>query len=382
MPLRLKSLGSRYKTLNLIEISKKSLSDNFDYFSSLNPASKVCPVLKSNAYGHGLCLIGRFVDRQLRPEFVCVDSLYEAYGLYKAGLKTKILIMGYTFPENFKFKKINFRIPLFDLETLKVLAKYQPEAKVHLKIDTGMNRLGIKENEFEVFARELKKVKHLKIEGIYSHLADADNHQSQEFSLKQIERFKKAIKFFEEKGFNFKYKHICATAGSVLFNDPVFNLTRLGIGFYGISPFSEGSALNKGLSSKISPSLRLLTHVAAIKKVKKGEEIGYNLSFKADVDMKLAILPIGYYDGIDRRFGGKGKVLIKDKLCSVIGKVCMNITMVDATKVNNLKVGEKVIIFSDSKDSPVSVKAASLSAGKSPYETLVNLSETTRRELC
>lgn len=380
MPLWLSRLTKNsYKTLNLIEVSSQSLKKNFEYFSSLNPKTAVCPVLKSNAYGHGVSLIGKFVDKELSPEFICVDSLYEAYELKKAGVKTKIMILGYTFPENLKHKGIDFRLPLFDFETLKILNQYQPEIKVHLKIDTGMNRLGIKESEVENFIKMLKKYPRVKVEGIYSHLADADNPQSKDFSINQISKFKEIINVFEKNGFSFNYKHLCATAGSFIFSDEDFNLIRLGIGFYGLSPFLKDTKEDKALSQKIFPSLRLLTHICEIKNVKKGEEVGYNLTFKAKSDMKLAILPIGYYDGIDRRFSEKGKVIINDKLCSVIGKVCMNITMVDVSEVGKVKVGDKSIIFDNDSLSPISVKNASLLVGKSPYETLVNLSETTRR---
>lgn len=312
-----------YKTLNLIQINKKSLIDNFNYFQILNPQTKVCPVLKSNAYGHGLKLIGKFVDQEINPEFICVDSLYEAYELEKVGVRTKILVMGYTFPENFKFRKINFHLPVFDLETLEVLNKYRPGVNVHIKVDTGMNRLGIKENEVDIFLRSLKKFNRVNVVGIYSHLSSADDVNEIEFSKKQIDKFKKITRYFESDGFSFQYKHINATAGAIRFPDNEFNLTRLGLGFYGISPFPVGSLFDRRLQNKIKPALRLITHICQLKEIKKGETVSYGRIFKAKKKMKIAILPLGYYDGVDRRLSNKWKVRIGDVYCPIIGLVCM-----------------------------------------------------------
>jgi alanine racemase len=345
----------QYKTLNQIKINKSSLLDNFVFFQNQNPQAKICPVLKSNAYGHSLKLIGKFVDEHIRPEFICVDSLYEAYELEKTKIKTPILILGYTFPENFKHRKLNFRLPVFDGETLKILNRYQPGIKVHIKVDTGMNRLGIKENQVASFIAALKQNPKIQVEGIYSHLADADNVDAA-FSLNQIETFKRIIKRFEVAGFKFKYKHICATAGSQKFKDPDFNLIRLGFGFYQVP----------------NPALKLISHIVDIKELQKGDVVSYNATFKAKEKMKIAVLPIGYYDGIDRRLSNTGSVSVGGIPCPIVGRVCMNITTIDVTKVKDVKIGQEVEIDI--------INQAEL-VHKSPYEALVNLSETTRRVL-
>lgn len=374
---------SHYQTLNLIEVSKSALQNNYEYFTKQNPYSKVCPVLKSNAYGHGLKLVGGFIDQEIKPEFICVDSLYEAYELQKINVKSKILILGYTLPENFKYKKINFHLPVFDIETLKILNKYQPGIKVHIKIDTGMNRLGIRENEVENFLRSLKKFNHIKVVGIYSHLSSADNAgvSETEFSQKQIDIFKKITKYFENNGFLFQYKHINATAGAIRFFDSEFNLSRMGLGFYGISPFPEESSLNQRLKNKLKPSLRLTTHVCQLKEIRKGETVSYGRTFKAESLKKIAILPIGYFDGIDRRFSNKGVVKINESYCPIIGNVCMNITIIDITNINEIKIGDEVIVFDNMNSSKNSIFNASSQIDTIPYEILCRLSQTTRRIL-
>lgn len=368
-----------YQTLNLIQINKNALLRNFHFFQHLNPQSKICPVLKSNAYGHGLKLTGKLVDQEIRPEFICVDSLYEAYELEKIGVKTKILVMGYTFPQNFKFRKIKFHLPVFDLETLEVLNKYQPGINVHIKIDTGMNRLGIKENEVEPFMRLLKKFNKIKVTGIYSHLSSADLQDK--FSQNQVEKFKEITRYFENNGFSFQYKHINATAGAFRFPDKEFNLTRLGLGFYGISPFSTNSLFDRKFKRKITPALRLLTHICQIKEVKKGETVSYGQTFKAKEKMKIAVLPLGYYDGVDRRLSNKGMVKIGETFCPIIGLVCMNITLVDVSAVTKPYIGQEVVVFDNQPSAPNSIKNTADLIGTIPHEVFVNLAATTRRVL-
>jgi len=362
-----------YKTLNLLEIKRQSLMDNYSFFQKLNPKAKICPVLKGNAYGHGLKLTGKFVDQEIKPEFICVDSLYEAYELEKIGVETKILIMGYTFPENFRFRKINFHLPLFDLKTLRILNKTQPGINVHLKIDTGMNRLGIKEKEVEKFIRSLKKFNKVKVVGIYSHLADADN-EDESFTKTQAVKFKETIKFFENSGFVFKWKHLYATAGAFGFHDEEFNLIRLGLGFYGISPFSKGTRQNQLLQKNLKPVLKLVTHICQIKQIEKGDTVSYGRTFKAKEKMKIAVLPLGYYDGLDRRLSNIGKVKIGSVYCPILGRVCMNVTVIDVSAVKRPYVGQEVVVYDSVKETSDLIKTI-------PYEVLANLSETTRRVL-
>jgi len=380
-----KLVGRHYQTLNLIEISRSALIKNYRFFQNLNPQTKVCPVLKSNAYGHGLRLVAKLVDREIKPPFIGVDSLYEAYELEREKIKTPILIMGYTFPQNFKIsKRLNFTFPVYDLETIEVLSQHQPEAKVHLKIDTGMNRLGIKPEEARDFIRRIKKekkIKTAKITGIYSHLAQASNPERKSFTQKQIKIFKEVIKIFEQEGFRFKWRHIAATAGAVQIKDPEFNLARIGLGFYGLSPFPERSKLNQLLKKSLKPALKLISHIVQIKEIRAGEQVSYQGSFTAKKKTKIAILPLGYYDGLDRRLSNRGTVKIKGKYCPIIGNICMNLAIVNINNVRRVRIGERVTVYDDEINSPNSIANSAQRAKTIPYTLLVNLSETTRRVL-
>ena len=375
-------LGKEYQTLNLIEVSKKALFNNFHFFQKQHPEALVCPVLKSNAYGHGLKLVGKFVDEEIKPPFIIVDSLYEAYELSKVKIETPILIIGYTLPANFKtWRKLNFTFPAYDEETIAALAKYQPEARIHLKVDTGMSRLGIMPGQVPDFIKLIKKYPRLQIEGIYSHLSQADNNRQKKFTEEQLKKFRWFINQFEQAGLRFKWKHLAATSGSYQIKDPEINLIRLGLGFYGISPFAKNSKINHKLKKNLQPALKLTSHLAQVKEIPPKSKISYGGTFTTKKKTTVGIIPFGYYDGLDRRLSNKGKIKIKNKFSKILGRVCMNITIVDLNNVRHAKVGETVTIFDNNPESPNNIRNSAKLCQTIPYTLLVNLSETIRRRL-
>src|SRR3990167_7331751 len=165
-------LGKKFTPLNLITISRQRLIDNYHNLSAINPAIKIAPVLKSNAYGHGIKLVGEILDKVGAP-FLCVDSLYEAFQLKsKAKVKTPLLIMGYIHPKSLSVKKLPFSFAVYDLDHARALNEYQIGAKVHVFVDTGMHREGVSMEKLKDFLKELKGLKNIKVEGLMSHLAE------------------------------------------------------------------------------------------------------------------------------------------------------------------------------------------------------------------
>jgi alanine racemase len=375
-------LLGEYQTLNEIRLSQSALLQNYRYFKKLHPGVAIAPVLKSNAYGHGLTLIAHFVDQKLQVPFICVDSLYEAYELEKAAIKTPVLIMGYTLPQNFTIKKnlSHFHFSVFDLDTAQILNRYQPGVKIHLKIDTGMNRLGIKPSNIPRYIKELKKLNNLKVEGIFSHLSQADDTTIKSYTNKQIYTFKQSIALFEQAGFHFHWKHLFATSAASYLTDPDFNLIRLGLGFYGLSPLKPGK-VRQSLTRQLKPALSLTTHLAQVKKIEKGSQISYSGTFRTKKPTTIGILPLGYYDGVDRRLSNRGFVKLKKTFCPILGNVCMNLTIIDITKVPNARVGDRVEIFSDRASSPNSINSIAQEINTIPYELLVKLAVSTKRVL-
>lgn len=370
--LKLNTLwGRNYEPLNLIEISEANLIDNYKYLVSLNRNIQVAPVLKSNAYGHGISLIGKVVDR-LKAPFVCVDSLFEAYELTKAYVKTPILVMGYISPSSLKTKKLKYSFTIFNKEIVNALQQFQPNALVHVFVDTGMRREGIDLKELPSFLDFIQSA-NLRIEGLMSHFGMSDIPNNSLTQL-QVENFSKAQEILKNKEIYPNWIHIANSSG--LLNHKSFqgkfgNVARIGKAFYGYDP--------EGKNRNLKPALELTTHIAQIKNIEKGEKVGYDFTFTAKKDLILAILPIGYNDGVDRRLSNVGYVTIYGRNCPIIGRVSMNITTIDITRIKNVKVGDRVTVFSKDLAGNNSIEKASELANTIPHEMLIHLNPTTKR---
>lgn len=363
-----------YHTLNKIEVSRDNLLHNYRYLSSLSKKVKIAPVIKSNGYGHGIINVAKILDPLNTPYF-CVDSLFEAYQLQKAKVKTKVLVIGYTNPENLKIKRLPFSFAIFDLETAKVLNEFQPGCGVHIFVDTGMHREGVTTEELSNLLNQIKKLPNIKIEGLMSHLASSES-KSDPLFLSQIEEFEKAKKIAKKMQITPKWFHIAAT-GSIINPETkpiiaeVSNLARAGLALYGFS----SSTFDKNLK----PTLKLTTKIVQIKKVPKGEKLGYDGTYTAKKDMLIGVLPIGYYDGVDRRLSNKGIFLVDNHPCPLLGRVSMNVNIINLEAIPNPKVGQEVIVYSDNPNDKNSLGNSAKNCKTIPYDLLVNLAETTKR---
>jgi alanine racemase len=363
-----------YHSLNAIEVSKTALVHNFNYLSGLATDIVIAPVLKSNAYGHGLQHVAKALDSVGAP-FFCVDSLFEAYELLKIDIKTPILIMGYTDPENLKVKKLPFSFAVFDKATLAVLNKYQSGCNIHIFVDTGMHREGITLDELPEFLEYAVSLKNIKIEGLMSHFAASDQFANP-LTVEQVKNFQTALKIVKQVGIQPEWIHIGNSAASLLpkkYKGKIGNLIRAGIASYGI-----GGEVN---DKNLKPALRVLTTIGQIKKIRKGEKIGYDFTYTAKKDMTLGVLPYGYYDGMDRRLSNKGSVLVDGLVCPIIGRVSMNITVIDISTIPNPKVGQTVIIYSDDPNDKNSFQNVGKLTRTIQRDLLVHLSESTKRIL-
>jgi alanine racemase len=358
-----------YTPLNKVLIDKAKLLDNFRVLKSLNPNTELFPVLKSNAYGHGLKQIGEII-KDLNLKYVCVDSLFEAYELTKVGYDNNILITGYVDPENLKVKSLPFSYVIWSLDQAINIKKIQKNAKFHLFVDTGMNREGIRIDELEELLINLKS-NDIKLEGLMSHFASADDLDSPQ-SSSQIEKFKETKLLLEKYEFNPIHTHISASAGMLRNLGNEFNAARVGLAFYGQEPIADQTLV---------PFLSLTSTLIQIKKVKKGEQIGYNATFTADRDMIVGILPIGYNDGVERKLSNLGMVKYGETFCPIVGRVSMNITTIDISRIINPKVGDQVYIYTDHKSDINSIENVAKASNMIPYEILVHINPSTRREI-
>ena len=363
----------KYRSLNTIEVSKNALLKNYSYLHSLEDGLGVAPVLKSNAYGHGLVQVAKILDKAGAP-FFCVDSIYEGYELLKNHIKTPVLIMGYVSPENLHVKKLPFSYAVYSSEQISAISKYQPQAGVHVFVDTGMHREGIGLSELPDFLEEIRS-NNLNVEGLMSHLgsgADAKNALIE----KQLKNFEAAWEIVKVNNFAPKWMHIAAS--EALLNHTEYkgrlgNIARSGIAVYGIDP--------SGQDKNLQPALRFVSTLTQIKSLRKGDSVGYDFTYTAKGDMVIGVLPLGYFDGLERRLSNNGFVMIDDVECPILGRVSMNITTIDITALKNPEVGESVIVYSDNPSDKNSVFTVARECDTIPYDILVGLAGTTKREV-
>ncbi len=369
----LKKSFSKYKNSVTIYISKENILHNLYAYQKNYKDLSFAPVLKSNAYGHGILEIAKILDKEKLPFFV-VDSLYEARLLKLNSIKKDILIIGYTRLENIKiFNSPQFIFTVISLDEIKNISKnYSKKIRIHLKVDTGMHRQGIMINEIDEAINILRENKNFILEGICSHFADADS-QDKFFTESQIENWKKVVEKFKSNFETIKYFHTSATAGSYYNKKEFGNVVRLGIGLYGVntSPFSD---LN------LNPVMRIEAIVSSIRNLKAGESIGYNHIATLEKDSKVATVTMGYFEGVDRRLSNIAHFKIKNNFCKILGRVSMNMSSIDVTDLD-VKLEDKVIILSEKKEDLNSLVNFTKLSNTIPYDILVHINSSLKRKV-
>lgn len=373
----------QYQVLNEITVSKSALVNNYRYFVQQYPDTIVAPVIKANAYGHGLPQVASVISGSLRSvPFVCVDSLYEAYELTKNQFSLPILILGYTNPANYKIsKKLPYYFGISDLVSLDTLGKYQQQAIIHLELDTGMSRLGFTSTDLTHVLTILSKYPHLRIEGLYSHLAVADDPAKITYTKYQLNTFKSLATFLDNHGIMVRYRHISATAGAELPPDPYFNLIRPGLGFYGYSPF--GPRTTEGIRQRqhLTPALTLTSHLAHLKTLNPGEGVGYGHTYHAKQSECIGTLPLGYHEGVNRGLSNLGFVNINTTLCPIIGRVSMNMTTIKIPRTHHPNLNDPVTVINPDPQAKNSVYAIAKSLDTIPYTVLTQLHSSIKRRI-
>lgn len=365
-----------------IEVDKVAISHNFGVFRGLIPKStKILGVVKSNAYGHNLIEFARELEG-LKVDFLGVDSAVEALALRREGIKTPILVLGYTLPEMFvELAEKNVSVTVSSFETFAELKKLgktmNGQVKIHVKVDTGMSRHGFVENEIKKVLAEISKNKNIIVEGLYTHFAMAKNPAFPAYTKSQIEKFNIWREAFTVAGL----KPIChagATAGTLLYKDAHFDMVRIGISLYGIWPSREAQAFYEG-KIKLQPVLSWRTLVAEVKKMPKGTKIGYDCTETLNQDSVVAVLPIGYWHGLPRALSSIGHVLIGGEKCKILGRVCMDIIMVDVTRVSIIKVGDEVTIIGRDGKLEITVDDIATILDVSAYELVTRINPLIKR---
>lgn len=364
-----------------VEISKSAVQKNIATFRKLiGPKVKLWAVVKSNAYGHGLVQFSKIAEVNKVDGF-CVDSYVEAVRLRKEGIKKSILVLGPTLVELAKdavSKDITLSVSNF--ETLKSLAELKNPPHFHIKIDTGMSRQGF-------FLEDIPKVisflnskfitHNSKFIGLYTHFASAKDTNYPTYTDRQFEIFNKTIKLFEKAGYKNLVKHVSATGGTMI--NPKYHLdaVRIGIGLYGLWPAKE---LELQLSNKLhlKPVLAWKTIVSEVKNIPAGQFVGYDLVERVNRLTKIAVLPIGYWHGLPRILSGIGEVLINGRRARILGRVSMDLTVVDVTGIKCL-VGDIATLIGQDGETVIKAEEMARHAQTSHYEIVTRLNPLMER---
>lgn len=361
-----------------IEIDKKAIAHNYHVFRNLiDKKCKLLAVVKSNAYGHNLMEFAKEQEK-LGADFLGVDSVVEAITLRKDGIKIPILVLGYTLPEMIlEAVNKNISITVSNFETLSSVIKSKLKIKIHIKVDTGMSRHGFLESDIKEVLNKLKNNKNIVVEGLFTHFSMAKNPSFPTHTNSQIEKFEKWRDAFMKAG----YKPIChasATSGTLLYPKAHFDMVRIGISLYGIWPSKESEAY-MGDKISLKPVLSWKTIIAEIKKLPKGSKVGYDCTEVLKKDSTIAVCPIGYWHGYPRALSSIGKVLINGEKAKILGRVCMDIVMVDVTHIKNIKVGDEVVLIGKSGTQEISADDISTLLDSSSYELLTRINPLIKR---
>lgn len=358
------------------EINLGNIKDNFYAIKeTLKDTTKVCCVIKADAYGHGAVKVAEMLEAE-NVDYLAVARFEEAIELRENGIKTPILCLGYVCEDDVReAAEKNITLTIYSLDMAKIVDRECKEldikGKVHIKIDTGMSRLGYLPvdssfNEIE----KINKLKNIDVEGIYTHFATADESDKEETYL-QLLKFRKVLDKLKEFNIDIPIKHVSNTAGTLDLKELGFNMVRVGIGLYGYYPSNDVSR-----DVKLKPALTLKTKITSIKDLKEGTKIGYGYTYECEKDMRIATLAIGYADGFSRAQISP-QVKIKGVLCEVVGRICMDQCMVKMPSTLNVGPESDAIIIAD--EDGVRVEDLASRSQTISYEVLCGISKRVKR---
>ena len=364
--------------LSYIEISKNNLIHNIKEFKSfVSKDTKITAVIKSNAYGHGdvecVKILNPYVD------YFQIDSIEELRRI-RPFAKKDILVFGYIGMNDIdEAIKLGCILSAFDFEHLlkinNTAKKLGVKQKVHIAIDSCLGREGIMPNQVENYIKEIKNLKNVVIDGVYSHFANIEDAMNFSHAEKQISTYHKAVEIFKNNGFENIHTHISATSGAMIYekNNNLHNIVRIGIGLYGLWPSDHLEFL---LKKKINllPVLKWVTHIAQIKTLPANHSIGYGLSFITKKNTKIAVIPQGYADGLNRALSNNGEVLIKGKKAKILGRIAMNMFVVDVSGIKDVNTEDEVVIIGSMDKNTITAEAIALKMNSINYEVVTKIS--------
>jgi alanine racemase len=343
-------------------------------------------VVKANAYGHGLREVVHALGSR-NADWFGVDSLEEAVAVRSAGGRQPILIMGYVPPAGLASVVRNgFSMIIYDMARLKMLerlATTRRPAKVHLKLETGTSRQGATPLELPALAKTLRRLRNVELEGVSTHFANVEDTSDQSYAREQLRRFHEGLTLLEKAGLRPTLRHTAASAGTLLHPEAKFDLVRTGVVLYGLWPSAEteAAAADAGLKIDLHPVLTWKTVIAQVKSLPSGTPVSYGLTERLKRPSRVAVLPVGYYDGLDRGLSSVGRMLVRGRRVKVLGRVCMNMCVVDVTDVPGAAAGDEAVIIGRQNRGAIAAEEVAEAAGTINYEIVARLNPLLPRRL-
>lgn len=359
------------------EISLNAIEHNYNVIrNKVADDTKVCCVIKADGYGHGAVELSQIYEK-LGADFFAVSNIDEGIEIRKSGSKLPIVILGYTpVSEAENLAEYDISQAVFSLEYAKELSEKCVEedciCKMHIKVDSGMSRIGFMCQEFPRDEYSIEEIceacclPNLEVEGLFTHFCVSDEDaEGREFTNKQYENFIHVRDSLKKRGVDIRVVH-CSNSGAIEdYPETCCDMVRAGIILYGLAPSSK-------LADRLDlvPAMTLKTVVAFVKEVQKGATISYGRTFTADRKMKIATVPIGYADGFIRQNAKDGYMMVNGKKAKIVGRICMDQTMLDVTDIEDVKTGDEVVVFGTGENGEPTADSLAENTGTINYETV------------
>jgi len=338
---------------------------------------KVLCVVKADAYGHGAVQVSRRLEEN-GVDYLGVANIEEGMELRKAGIRSPILVMGGMLPWDMEepFYEYDLEPVIYDagmMERLKGKSfRSGKTMKVHIKVDTGMGRLGFRPEEVPHVVRAMKEMPHIEIEGCMSHFSSSEVRD--EYGLNQIRIFEKSLRAMREGGVAPKIAHMANSGAITNYPEGYFDMIRVGISLYGSHPARELAA-----KLHVRQVMRFVSKVALIREFPPGSPLSYGRTFTTTGRTRIACIPVGYADGYPRALSNRGSVLIKEKRCNIVGRICMDWFLADITDLPNAAAGDEAVLLGHDGTSTITADEIAECAGTIPYEILCKISKRVTR---
>ncbi|RLB43947.1 MAG: alanine racemase [Deltaproteobacteria bacterium] len=344
----------------------------------VGPGPRFMAVVKADAYGHGIIHVAKTAAKA-GADWLGVALLEEAVALRRAGIDLPILVLGEAFSKGAElYVEYDIRATVCSLDSLLALNRAGElggsKVRVHVKVDTGMGRIGLEPDQVLPMIERAQALRNIQIEGLFSHFASADE-EDKTFSFDQLDRFKKVISTLENRGIGIPIKHFAGSAATIDIPESYFDMVRPGISIYGAYPSEEVDH-----SVPLKPAMTMKTAISFLKEVESGTPLSYGRTYRTQRRSRIATLPVGYGDGYPRLLSNRGEVLVAGQRAPVVGRVCMDMTLIDVTHIPGVSVGAEVVLFGKQGNAEIRVDELASKTGTISYEILCTITKRVPRQ--